>query len=255
MKVKPHLQAFPDTPSPDPSLQILSLRKLCCTFLSRPQALTCSKVQGTTKFFPRPSLTAVFWFQELRIATTVAVVTGLFIICWTPFFGINVASALCASSSIGCEGLRKKSLRVIIRITKCLQYGNSVCNPIVYGLRNHEFRQTFHKILLGLCCKKAPLYDNRSNANGNPHLQQQSPNRLPLPSLIDRRESSRREFGIQVRLIQPVSLQFVDALHGVSPANDDFSTCPVELCNPAFEYGQEEIGVYLHDAEFLDTRL
>ena len=184
-----------------------------------------------------------------------AVVTGLFIICWTPFFGINLASALCASSSIGCEGLRKKSLRFIIRITKCLQYGNSVCNPIVYGLRNHEFRQTFHKILLGLCCKKAPLYDNRSNANGNPHLQQQSPNRLALPSLIDRRESSRREFGIQVRRIQPVSLQFVDTLHGVSPANDDFSTCPVELCNPAFEYGQEEIGVYLHDAEFSDTRL
>ena len=180
--------------------------------------------------------------------------TGLFIICWTPFFGINFAFGLCSSSSIGCVMLTKKPVTFIVRITKWLQYGNSVLNPIVYGLRNREFRQTFHKILLGLCCKKAPSYDNRNNANGNPHLRQQTPNRLPLPSSIDRRESNRREFGIQSRRIQPVSLQFVDALHGVFPGND-FSTCPVELCNPAFEDGQEEIGIYRHDAEFLDTRL
>ena len=180
--------------------------------------------------------------------------TGLFIICWTPFFGINFAVGLCSSSSIGCEVLTKIPLTFIVRIIKWLQYGNSVCNPIVYGLRNREFRQTFHKILLGWCGKKAPLYDNGDNANGNPHLQQQTPNRLVLPAFIDRRESNRREFGIQVRRIQPVSLQFVDALHGVSPGND-FSTCSVELCNLAFEDGQEEIGIYRHDTEFLDTRL
>ena len=196
----------------------------------------------------------MFWFQDLRIAKTVAVVTGLFIICWTPFFGINFAVGLCSSSSIGCEVLTKIPLTFIVRIIKWLQYGNSVCNPIVYGLRNREFRQTFHKILLGWCGKKAPLYDNGDNANGNPHLQQQTPSRLVMPALTDRRESNRREFGIQVRRIQPVSLQFVDALHGVSPGND-FSTCSVELCNPAFEDGQEEIGIYRHDAEFLDTRL
>ena len=181
------------------------------------------------KFFPCPTLTAVFWFQELRIATTLAVVTGLFIICWTPFFGINLASALCLSSSIGCARLRKTPLK-IIRITKWLHYGNSVCNPIVHGLHNREFRQTFRKILLGLCCKKAPLYDNRNNANENPYLQRQSPNRLVLPALLDRRESNRREIEIQSRRIQPVSLEFADALHGVSLANN-LSTCPEELCN------------------------
>ena len=196
----------------------------------------------------------MFWFQDLRISITVAVVTGLFIICWTPFFGINFAFGLCWSSSIGCVMLTKIPVTLIVQITKWLQYGNSVLNPIVYGLRNREFRQTFHKILLGWCCKKAPLYDNRNNANGNPHLQQQTPNRLVTPALIDRRESNRREFGIQSRRIQPVSLQFVDAFHGVSSGND-FSTSSVELCNPAFEDSQEEIGISRHDAEFLDTRL
>ena len=205
------------------------------------------------KFFPCPTLTAVFWFQELRIATTLAVVTGLFIICWTPFFGINLASALCLSSSIGCARLRKTPLK-IIRITKWLHYGNSVCNPIVHGLHNREFRQTFRKILLGLCCKKAPLYDNRNNANENPYLQQQSPNRLVLPALLDRRESNRREIEIQSRRIQPVSLEFADALHGVSLANN-LSTCPEELCNPGFNDGLTEMSIYRQDADFSDTRL
>ncbi|CAH3029173.1 unnamed protein product, partial [Porites evermanni] len=141
--------------------------------------------------------------KDLRIATTVAVVTGLFLICWTPFFGINFAFGLCSSSSIGCEVPTKKPLTLVVRIIKWLQYGNSVCNPIVYGLRNREFRQTFHKILLGWCDKRGPLYDSGNNANGNPHLQQQTPNRLVMPTLIDRRESNRREFGIQNRRIQP----------------------------------------------------
>ena len=183
-----------------------------------------------------------------------AAVTGLFIICWTPFFGINLASALCSSSSIGCEELAKIPLTFIVRITKWLQYGNSVLNPIVYGLRNHEFRQTFRKILLGWCGKKTPWYDNRNNANENPYLQQQSPNRLVLPALLDGRESNQREIGIQSRRIQPLSLEFADALHGVSLANN-LSTCPEELCNPGFNDGLIDIGTYLQDADFLDTRL
>ena len=184
-----------------------------------------------------------------------AVVIGLFIICWTPFFGINLAVTLCASSSVGCEGLWNAPLEVIIRITKWLQYANSVCNPIIYGLRNHEFRQTFHKILLGLCGKKAPLYDSRNNANRNLQLQQQSPNWLVLPALIDRRESNRKEIGIPSRRVQPLCLEFADDLHGVSPSNN-LSTCLEELRNPTFDGGPPiEMGIYRQDAEFWDTRL
>ena len=215
---------------------------------------TCSKVQGTIKFFSTPKLNGCVLVSGIAYcynsdSSHWSFYHLLDAVFWHPF-----ASALCASSSIGCEGFRKTSLRFIMRMTKWLQCGNSVCNPIVYGLRNREFQQTFHKILLGLCGKKAPLSDNRNNANGNPHLQQQAPNRLPLASLIDRRESNRREFGIQSRRIQPVSLQFVDTLHGVSPAND-VSTCPVELCNPAFEDGKKTIGIYRLDAELFNTRL
>ena len=95
---------------------------------------------------------------------------------------------------------------------------------------------------------------NRNNANENPYLQQQSPNRLVLPALLDGRESNRREIGIQSRRIQPLSLEFADALHGVSLANN-LSTCPEELCNPGFNEGLIDIGIYRQDADFLDTRL
>ncbi|CAH3147989.1 unnamed protein product [Porites lobata] len=56
--------------------------------------------------------------KDLRISITVAVVTGLFIICWTPFFGINFAFGLCSSSSIGCEVLNKIPPTFIARIIK-----------------------------------------------------------------------------------------------------------------------------------------
>ena len=95
-------------------------------------------------------------FQDLRIATTVAVVIGLFVICWTPFFGINFAFAVCIATlfkGAGCPGLMTLP-PWILSVNKWLQYGNSVCNPVIYGFRNKDFRRAFRKILLGLCCKR-----------------------------------------------------------------------------------------------------
>ena len=157
----------------------------------------------------------MFWFQDLRISITVAVVTGLFIICWTPFFGINFAVCLCLSSSIGCEVLTKIPLTFVVRIIKWLQYGNSVCNPIVYGLRNREFRQTFHKILLGWCGK------NGDNANGNPHLQQQTPN----SSLLWRAMASVQVIGREKHLVWR---KICPSLHAVAKIARNWRNC--SLC-------------------------
>ena len=80
-------------------------------------------------------------FQDLRIATTVAVVIGLFVICWTPFFGLNFAFAVCIATlfkGAGCSGLMTLPFDFpwILSVNKWLQYGNSVCNPVIYGFRN-----------------------------------------------------------------------------------------------------------------------
>ena len=114
------------------------------------------------------NLTMLLLFQDLRIATTVAVVVGLFVICWTPFFGINFAFAVCIATlfkGAGCPGLMAFPTW-ILSVNKWLQYGNSVCNPVIYGFRNKDFRRAFRKILLGLCCKKVRLSDYSKSAYG-----------------------------------------------------------------------------------------
>ena len=81
-------------------------------------------------------------FQDLRIATTVAVVIGLFVICWTPFFGINFVFAVCIAtlfSGASCPGLLTLPMW-ILSVNKWLQFGNSDGNPVIYGFRNKDFR-------------------------------------------------------------------------------------------------------------------
>ena len=114
------------------------------------------------------NLTMLLLFQDLRIATTVAVVIGLFVICWTPFFGINFAFAVCIATlfkGAGCPGLMTLPTW-ILSVNKWLQYGNSVCNLVIYGFGNKDFRRAFRKILLGLCCKKVRLSDYSKSAYG-----------------------------------------------------------------------------------------
>jgi len=221
-------------------------------------------------------------FQDLRIATTVAVVIGLFVICWTPFFALNFTFAVCFITKFkgaGCPGLMKLP-PVILQINKWLQYGNSVCNPIIYGLRNQDFRRAFRKILLAMCCKKVRLSDYSKSAYGRTvrtaYLQRESsfensrsvifPPNVPA-GMFDMRESYRK--AIQSGRSKPIKLKFtkksladgllalsVDAFHSLPSPNDftssstllnsssEVSASPAELCNPAFEDDHEETNIY-----------
>ena len=117
-------------------------------------------------FITSHNLTMLLLFQDLCIATTVAVVIGLFVICWTPFFGMNFAFSVCIATNfkeVGCAGLTTLP-NWIFSVSKWLQYGNSACNPVIYGFRNKDFRRAFRKILLGLCCKKVRLSDYSKSA-------------------------------------------------------------------------------------------
>ena len=86
-----------------------------------------------------------------------------------PFFAINFAFAVCMATlfkGAGCPGLVTLPFDFpwILSVNKWLQYGNSVCNPVIYGFRNKDFRRAFRKILLGLCCKKVRLSDYSNSA-------------------------------------------------------------------------------------------
>ena len=128
-----------------------------------------------------------FSFQELRIAVTVALAVGPFLVFWSPFFAINFAFTVCMLkefTSPGCAGLMVLPYWML-DVTKWLQYGHPVLVPIIYDLRNKEFRRTVVTGLLCLCSKYPRLPNKRDDANRNPYLQ--------------REVSDQISFGVAVR--------------------------------------------------------
>ena len=75
---------------------------------------------------------------EIKLARTLSIVIGAFIVCWAPFFITNVVSYYCR---VSCNW------EDTIQWIKWLQYVSSCINPVIYTLRNREFRFTFHKLI------------------------------------------------------------------------------------------------------------
>ena len=75
---------------------------------------------------------------EIKLARTLSIVIGAFILCWGPFFILNIVSYYCRA---------RCSYGIAIQIIKWLQYASSCVNPVVYTIRNREFRFTFHKLV------------------------------------------------------------------------------------------------------------
>ena len=81
--------------------------------------------------------------KELKAAKTVGAVIGAFVICWGPFFVLNLIYGLC----ISCLPLPEES----VLAAKWLHYVNSVLNPIIYACMNKDFRSAFKKLLAFSC--------------------------------------------------------------------------------------------------------
>ncbi|XP_031570992.1 muscarinic acetylcholine receptor M3-like [Actinia tenebrosa] len=81
--------------------------------------------------------------EDRKVAVTVAVISGLFIIAWLPFFILSIIAAFCFE----CFPANATDTLRIVTSVKWLHYSNSMVNPIVYALRDEEMRNTFKKIL------------------------------------------------------------------------------------------------------------
>ncbi|XP_068724439.1 adenosine receptor A2a-like [Montipora capricornis] len=80
--------------------------------------------------------------REFKLAKTVALITGAFLVTWLPFQIFLLIINLC----ISCRELSP----VLGMIFKLLQYGNSVVNIFIYSFRNAEYRSALFEILR--CC-------------------------------------------------------------------------------------------------------
>ena len=85
--------------------------------------------------------------RELKATKTIAVVIGVFIVCWLPGFILIVLSLWCESCFIPFVKNKDLSLAVRIIFVYVLPVMNSSLNPLIYTLFNKEFRSAFSRML------------------------------------------------------------------------------------------------------------
>lgn len=94
----------------------------------------------------RSELARATMHREIRVTGTVALVTGVFMIAWFPFFVVTVLATYELESLPEPAGLLR-----LIAFVKALHYTNSGLNPMIYGYRNPEMRKTMRSIALKFC--------------------------------------------------------------------------------------------------------
>lgn len=111
--------------------------------------------------------------REIRVTGTVALVTGVFMIAWFPFFVVTVLATYEIERLPEPPGLLR-----LVAFVKALHYTNSGINPIIYGYRNSEMGKTMRSIAL----RYLPLPKIFSQFNGSRTRESNQSANSTLPS-------------------------------------------------------------------------
>lgn len=76
--------------------------------------------------------------REKKAAQTLAIITGVFVVCWLPFFLMALVMSIFPEYQIH---------PYLASLFLWLGYFNSTLNPIIYTIFNPEFRKAFHRII------------------------------------------------------------------------------------------------------------
>ncbi|XP_035519479.1 alpha-2A adrenergic receptor-like [Morone saxatilis] len=80
-------------------------------------------------------------YRERRFTFVLAVVMGVFVLCWFPFFFTYTLTALCDACCVP---------KTLFKMFFWFGYCNSSLNPVIYTIFNNDFRRSFKRIL----CKR-----------------------------------------------------------------------------------------------------
>ena len=108
--------------------------------------------------------------QEKKMAKTLAILTGMFLISWLPFHFLNMVLFLC----VPC---RNKCLHLVYAI-KLLHFSNSLVNPVIYSFRFPEVRRT---LALIFCRRDHIVAPNETRMIGMAHGQRGA----VIPAVVD----------------------------------------------------------------------
>ncbi|XP_044754770.1 dopamine receptor 1 isoform X1 [Coccinella septempunctata] len=108
-----------------------------------PESLTCKGKRKSVKqnkalhIHLQNHHSSPYHVSDHKAAITVGIIMGVFLICWVPFFCMNIVAAFCKTCIPD----------ITFKILTWLGYSNSAFNPIIYSIFNTEFREAFKKIL------------------------------------------------------------------------------------------------------------
>ncbi|XP_037083511.1 dopamine receptor 1-like [Pollicipes pollicipes] len=101
------------------------------------KALSKPVMFGTIDGVAPPPACNLCHVSESKAATTVGFIVGIFLVCYVPFFCVNIVAAFCKT----CVP------RLVFQTLTWFGYSNSSFNPIIYSIFNVEFREAFGRIL------------------------------------------------------------------------------------------------------------
>lgn len=92
--------------------------------------------------------------KQLKATKTLAIVVGVFIISWFPFFVIFLTFQYCGNECFDGRLSRQAKMSLLNVFVLVLPVFNSAANPIIYSCFNREFRTAFLKTFYRLVGKR-----------------------------------------------------------------------------------------------------